>query len=129
MSPEGPWTYFPISEKEMMQEAREQGMPESAIQYILQLFALVRKGVMAEMTRYGPQSDGRGPHLVQRVRPEERGFLESAQGRLIGHNRSLGLSEISRSPFSKEKAIGGLERQVSAMKKIQGLSHERVEMI
>ena len=54
-------TYFPISEKEMMQGAREQGMPESAIQYILQLFALVRKGVMAEMTDTVRKVTGKAP--------------------------------------------------------------------
>jgi uncharacterized protein YbjT (DUF2867 family) len=33
-------TCHPISETEMIQGAREQGMPESAIQYIAQLFVL-----------------------------------------------------------------------------------------
>ncbi|MGO9019576.1 MAG: NmrA family NAD(P)-binding protein [Syntrophobacteraceae bacterium] len=43
-------TYNPISETEMMKDAREQGMPESAIQYIGQLFAYTRKGLMGEIT-------------------------------------------------------------------------------
>jgi hypothetical protein len=42
--------YFPISETEMAQGVREQGMTESSIQYMLQLFAMVRKGLLAEVT-------------------------------------------------------------------------------
>ena len=37
------------------------GVPESAIQYILQLFALVRKGVMAEMTDAVRKVTGKAP--------------------------------------------------------------------
>jgi hypothetical protein len=54
-------TYHPISETEMMQNVREQGMPESAIQYIVQLFALVRKGLMAEITDKVREVTGRTP--------------------------------------------------------------------
>jgi uncharacterized protein YbjT (DUF2867 family) len=43
-------TYRPITEMEMMQGARKQGMPESSIQYLVQLLAMVRKGLMATIT-------------------------------------------------------------------------------
>jgi uncharacterized protein YbjT (DUF2867 family) len=43
-------TYNPISETELMKDARELGMPESAVQYVGQLFAYTRKGLMAEIT-------------------------------------------------------------------------------
>ncbi len=54
-------TYHPISEMEMIQRAREQGMPESAIQYIAQLFALVRKGLMAGTTDSVRELTGKVP--------------------------------------------------------------------
>lgn len=54
-------TYHPISETEMIQDARQQGMPESAIQYIAQLFALVRKGLMAEITNSVRELTGKAP--------------------------------------------------------------------
>ncbi len=54
-------TYVPISEMEMMQGAREQGMSESAIQYLVQLFAMVRKGLMAEMTDTVRKVTGKAP--------------------------------------------------------------------
>lgn len=54
-------TYHPISEKEMIQGALEQGMPESAIQYISQLFTLVRKGLMAEITDSVRELTGKAP--------------------------------------------------------------------
>ncbi len=53
--------YFPISETEMTQGAREQGMPESAIQYLLQLFAMVHKGLMAETTDTVRKVTGKAP--------------------------------------------------------------------
>ncbi len=53
--------YTPISEMEMMKGAREQGMPESAIQYMLQLFGLVRKGVMSEITDTVRKVTGKAP--------------------------------------------------------------------
>jgi uncharacterized protein YbjT (DUF2867 family) len=53
--------YHPISETEMMQGAREQGMSESEVQYIVQLFALVRKGLMAEMTDTVRDVTGKAP--------------------------------------------------------------------
>jgi len=43
-------TYNPISETEFREGARKQGLSENAIQYMAQLFALVRKGLMAEVT-------------------------------------------------------------------------------
>ena len=54
-------TYYPISETEMMQGAREQGMPESAIEYLAQLFAFVRKGLMAEITDTVREVTGKAP--------------------------------------------------------------------
>ncbi|HIJ77386.1 MAG TPA: hypothetical protein HPP81_11830 [Deltaproteobacteria bacterium] len=54
-------TYHPISEKEMIQGALEQGMPESAIRYISQLFTLVRKGLMAEITDSVRELTGKAP--------------------------------------------------------------------
>jgi uncharacterized protein YbjT (DUF2867 family) len=53
--------YHPISETEMIQGGREQGMPESAIQYIVQLFASVRKGLMAEITDSVRELKGSAP--------------------------------------------------------------------
>lgn len=43
-------TYYPLTETEMTRLAREQGMPESALQYMLPLFDLVRSGLMAQIT-------------------------------------------------------------------------------
>jgi uncharacterized protein YbjT (DUF2867 family) len=54
-------TYNSISETEFMQGAREQGLPESAIQYLAQLFARVRKGLMAEITDTVREVTGKVP--------------------------------------------------------------------
>jgi uncharacterized protein YbjT (DUF2867 family) len=54
-------TYFPISEKEMMQGVREYGMSESSIQYMLQIFAMARKGMLAEVTDTVRQVTGKAP--------------------------------------------------------------------
>ena len=53
--------YFPISEKEMMQGAREQGMSEKAIQYLVLLFAVVSKGLMAETNDVVRKVTGKAP--------------------------------------------------------------------
>ncbi len=42
--------YKAISEMEMMQGAREQGMSEGELQYLAGIFGLVRKGMVAEVT-------------------------------------------------------------------------------
>ena len=54
-------TYHPISEMEMMQAARKEGMSERGTQYIAQLFALVRKGLMAEITGTVREITGKAP--------------------------------------------------------------------
>lgn len=54
-------TYHPISEMEMMQAARKEGMSERGTQYIAQLFALVRKGSMAEITGVVREVTGKAP--------------------------------------------------------------------
>ncbi|SPF32192.1 putative Uncharacterized oxidoreductase YesF [Syntrophobacter sp. SbD1] len=54
-------TYHTISETETMRLAREQGMPESAIQYMANLFAMVRKGLMAEITGTVRELTGKAP--------------------------------------------------------------------
>jgi uncharacterized protein YbjT (DUF2867 family) len=54
-------TYNAISETEMMQAIQKEGMPESAIQYIMLLFALVRNGSMAETTNTVEEVTGRAP--------------------------------------------------------------------
>ena len=54
-------SYHPISETEMIQGTRKQGMPESAIQYFAQLFALVRKGLTAEITDSVRELTGKAP--------------------------------------------------------------------
>ena len=43
-------TYHPLSEETMLQGARDQGMPEGAVQYMAVLYAVVRAGYMAAVT-------------------------------------------------------------------------------
>ena len=43
-------TYNAISEREMLEAIRKERMPEGAIQYIMMLFDLVSKGLLAEVT-------------------------------------------------------------------------------
>ncbi len=54
-------TYNPISESEMVKGARGQGMPESAVHYMVQLFAFVREGKMAEITNTVLEVSGKAP--------------------------------------------------------------------
>ncbi len=54
-------TYHPISEAEMIRLAREQRLPESAVQYVANLFAMVRKGLMAEITGTVRELTGKAP--------------------------------------------------------------------
>lgn len=56
-----PVTYHPITEAEMMQHARQQGIPESAIRYMAQLFDAVRKGHMAATTSVISEVTGKSP--------------------------------------------------------------------
>jgi uncharacterized protein YbjT (DUF2867 family) len=58
-------TYNPISETEMIQGAREMGVPESAIQFMVQLFAMTRKGLMAEITNSVLELTGKAPILFK----------------------------------------------------------------
>ncbi len=53
--------YESISEADLMKGAREQGIPESAIQYIALLFSLVRNGLMAEITDTVREVTGKPP--------------------------------------------------------------------
>lgn len=53
--------YKPISEKELIVGAREQGMSESEIQFMAQLFASVRNGLVAETTNTVLQVTGKAP--------------------------------------------------------------------
>jgi len=68
-------TYFPISEKKMMQGVREHGMPESSIQYMLQLFAMVRKGLMAEVTDTVRQVTGKAPIFFKDIAKKNADIL------------------------------------------------------
>jgi uncharacterized protein YbjT (DUF2867 family) len=54
-------TYRSIPEKEMLQGARKQGMREGSIQYLAQLFTMVRKGLMAKITDDVRKVIGRAP--------------------------------------------------------------------
>ncbi len=54
-------TYKSISEMEMMKGAREEGMPESAIEYLAGIFGLVRKGLLAETTGIVREVTGKPP--------------------------------------------------------------------
>lgn len=54
-------TYNSISEIELMKGAREKGFPESAIHFMVQLFTLVRNGLMAEITDTVREVTGKSP--------------------------------------------------------------------
>ncbi len=54
-------TYKPITETELMEGSREQEMPESAIHYMVQLFASVRKGLTEEITDTVSRLTGKEP--------------------------------------------------------------------
>jgi uncharacterized protein YbjT (DUF2867 family) len=54
-------TYHPISEGEMIEGARANGMPESAIRYMAALYSMVRKGLMAAVTDDVKKVTGKDP--------------------------------------------------------------------
>ena len=56
-----PVRYHPLTEAEMLQGARDQGMPESAAQYMALLFQLVRQGWTAAITEDVQKVTGRAP--------------------------------------------------------------------
>lgn len=53
--------YIPMTEAEMEQDARRQGMTESAIRYMAELFAMVRRGFMADTTGVVAEVTGKPP--------------------------------------------------------------------
>ena len=53
--------YHPISEDEMIQGVRSKGMPEEGAKYIALLFSMVRKGLMAAVTRDVRMATGKEP--------------------------------------------------------------------
>jgi uncharacterized protein YbjT (DUF2867 family) len=53
--------YIPMTEAEMVQHARQQGMPESAILYMAGLFDQVRAGLMADTTGVVREVTGKPP--------------------------------------------------------------------
>ena len=56
-----PIQYHALSEEEMMQGARDQGMPEGAVQYLAVLYQAVRNGWMAAVTEDVTRVTGREP--------------------------------------------------------------------
>ena len=54
-------TYHALPEEVMLQGARDQGMPESSVQYLVALYRVVRKGHVAVVTEDVRQVTGREP--------------------------------------------------------------------
>lgn len=52
-------TYHALKEEEMLQGARENGMPEGAVQYMAFLYRLVREGLMVSVTEDVKKATGR----------------------------------------------------------------------
>lgn len=69
-------SYRAISEEDMLQGARDTGMPESAIRYLALLFAVVREGRMARVTDGVRELTGKTPIALAQFARLNRAFWQ-----------------------------------------------------